>query len=110
MADSIGRLIFKEKQLKLLLALSDDTKEWHLDGLAAAAGVTYVHTSRFISRCEKEGIAGVERHGRTKRVFLTKKGKDLASSLSVVVTLLSQQAQPVPANPPAPAAATQRQQ
>ena len=90
MADSIGNLLFKDKQLRLLLALSNTSREWHISDLAKAADVTYVHTSRFISRCEESGIVATERHGRAKRVFLTEKGTDVASTLQGVVNKINQ--------------------
>ncbi len=90
MADSIGSLLFKDKQLRLLLTLSNTSREWYLADLAKAANVTYIHTSRFISRCEESGIVATERHGRAKRIFLTEKGTDLASTLQGVVNKINQ--------------------
>ena len=90
MQDSIGSLLFKDKQLRLLLTLSNTSREWHISDLAAAAGVTYVHTSRFLSKCEKSGIVAIERHGRTKRVFLTERGTDIANTIQGVVAKISQ--------------------
>ncbi len=90
MADAIGTLLFKDKQLRLLLTLSNASREWYLSDLAKAADVTYIHTSRFISRCEGSGMVATEKHGRTKRIFLTEKGKDIAASLQEVITKINQ--------------------
>lgn len=85
MNDSIGTLFFKDKQLKLIITLSSTAKEWHLTDLAREAGVTYIHTSKFISKCEQYGIVATEKHGRIKRLYLTEKGQDVAKMLSGIV-------------------------
>jgi DNA-binding MarR family transcriptional regulator len=104
MADSVGMLIFKDKQLRLLLILFNSNKEWHINDLATAAKVTYIHTSRFVTRCEEAGIMGSETHGRMKRLFLTDKGKEIAQELNVVLNKINQaaaaQAQPAKPVPP----------
>ena len=84
MSDSLGMLFFKEKQIKMITALSRE-REWHITELAKEAEVTYVHTSRFISRCEASGIVTSEKHGRIKRIMLTEKGKEIAKQLASVV-------------------------
>jgi DNA-binding MarR family transcriptional regulator len=94
MSDNVGTLLFKEKQLRLFLTLSSGTREWYLTDLAKAANVTYVHTSRFISKCEEAGLVASEVHGRTKRLYLTEKGRMVADSLSTVVSRISKQEKP----------------
>ncbi len=102
MSDSIGTLFFKEKQLRLLLTLSNGgTREWYITDLAKAADVTYIHTSRFVSRCEESGMLASERHGRIKRIFLTKEGREIAESLSGVMLKIGQAKQQM-AQPKAP--------
>ncbi len=116
MSDSIGTLLFKDKQLRLLLTLSNGNgKEWYITDLAKAANVTYIHTSRFIGKCEESGIVASEKHGRIKRIFLTPTGREIAESLSGVMLKINQakqqavqqkepaKAQPVP-QPKAPQA------
>ncbi len=104
MSDSIGTLFFKEKQLRLLLTLSNGgTREWYITDLAKAADVTYIHTSRFVSRCEESGMLASERHGRIKRIFLTKEGREIAESLSGVMLKIGQAKQQM-AQPKAPPA------
>ena len=85
MKDSLGMLFLKEKQARLLLHLAREGREWNLSGLSKEADVTYVHTSRFVSKCEEEGIVSVERHGRIKMLVLTEKGRDLASSIAKIM-------------------------
>lgn len=90
MKDTLGPLFFKEKQTRLLLALNNNDKEWHLSDLAKATDVTYIHTSKFISRCESIGLVASEKHGRIKRLYLTDKGKAMAIDLSNIINKINQ--------------------
>jgi DNA-binding MarR family transcriptional regulator len=95
-----GMLLFKDKQAKLILMLADSGKEWYLSTLAKSAEVTYIHTSRFVARCERAGIMESERHGKIKRVFLTEKGKSIASEIQGIMSKINE---PVPAQEQKPA-------
>ncbi len=86
-------LFFKEKQIRILALLMDAQKEWHLSDLARDAGVTYVHTSRFVKRCESAGVLGSEMHGKTKKIFLTEKGTKLAAKINEMGEILKSQQQ-----------------
>ncbi len=83
-------LLFKDKQAKLILALADGTKEWYLSNLAKSANVTYIHTSRFVTKCEKVGIMSSEVHGKIKRVYLTDKGKEIANGISSILSKINE--------------------
>lgn len=85
MAEKEGALLFKEKQIKILLALSDKSKGWNLTEVSKAAGATYVHTSKFVTRCEDLGIIQVEMHGKIKTLNLTPKGREIAEGISKIV-------------------------
>ncbi|MDE1828141.1 MAG: winged helix-turn-helix transcriptional regulator [Candidatus Micrarchaeota archaeon] len=85
MAEKEGALLFKEKQIKILLALLDKSKGWNLTEVSKAAGATYVHTSKFVARCEDLGIIQVEMHGKIKTLTLTPKGSEIADSVSKIV-------------------------
>ncbi len=82
MGDNIGTLFFKDKQVRLLLMLNDKNKEWYISDLAKQANVTYIHTSKFISKCEDFGIVAAEKHGRLKRIYLTEKGRSVAAGVA----------------------------
>lgn len=94
MADSIGTLLFKDKQVRLLSILTTTNKEWHISDLAKEAGVTYIHTSKFIRKCEDYGIVGTEKHGRMKRLFLTEKGNYIAKNVAGIMERLTPPEQP----------------
>ncbi len=85
MADNVGTLLFKDKQVRLLSVLANKEKELHISDLSREANVTYVHTSKFIKKCEEHGIVSSERHGRIKRLFITEKGKYIANSISDIM-------------------------
>ncbi|MCL4364844.1 MAG: MarR family transcriptional regulator [Candidatus Marsarchaeota archaeon] len=102
MDDTVGTLLLKDKQAKILSILAGSEKEWHIADLAKAAEVTYVHTSKFIGKCEEAGIVGSERHGRVKRLFLTEKGKDVAKSVSNILDKIRIPDMPGQAPAPAP--------
>ncbi|HUB92476.1 MAG TPA: hypothetical protein VL945_00800 [Candidatus Saccharimonadales bacterium] len=90
MVEKEGMLIFRDKQARLILMLADQSREWYLSSLAKEAGVTYIHTSRFIGRCERAGITDSERHGKIKRIFLTEKGKGIASDMQGILNKINE--------------------
>ncbi|MGC8669975.1 MAG: hypothetical protein ACP5TL_02370 [Candidatus Micrarchaeia archaeon] len=85
-----SEMLFKRKQLLVLLALKDSTQDWYISTLAKAANATYVHTCNFINECEKRGITVSEKHGKIKRVKLTEKGLKLAELLSNSYALIKE--------------------
>lgn len=99
MPDSIGTLLFKDKQARLLLTLFNTSKEWYISDLAKTANVTYIHTSRFIGRCEEAGMIRSEKHGRMKRLVLTEKGRDIAQGLASIMSRMQAPATAAPKQP-----------
>lgn len=82
-------LLLKEKQAKMLAALSNGAQEWNISTLAKASDTTYVHVSRFVSACEKIGLIESVRHGRVKSIKLTQKGSEVASSISNISNIIN---------------------
>jgi predicted transcriptional regulator len=105
MTDSIGTLFFKDKQVKLILTLSNGNKEWHLTELSKEANVTYIHTSKFISKCEAYGLVATEKHGRIKRLYLTEKGKEIVKGIT---SMMEKVRYPEPPQQQVPKAAPQQ--
>lgn len=89
-----GRLLLKEKQAKMLSALSNGAQEWNISSLARASNATYVHASRFISECEKVGLVESVKHGRVKSIKLTQKGSEVASNISNISGIINNQGKP----------------
>ena len=77
-------LFVKEKQVKILLLLKDQSQEWYISNLAKAAGTTYVHACNLLLNCERLGIITSMKHGKIKSIKLTEKGMTLANSLSSI--------------------------
>lgn len=79
--ERFANILFKEKQAGIILALADKSQKWYITNLSHSANVTYVHTSRFVARCEELGIIEAEIHGKMKTLRLTDKGQEIASSI-----------------------------
>jgi len=91
----IPELIFKPKQLLIILALKDSTQGWYISTLAKAANATYVHTCNFLKECEKRGITTSEKHGKIKMVKLTERGIKIADMLNSAYSMINEPA-PMP--------------
>ncbi len=83
-----GILLFKDKQIRILLAILKQEKQPYISDLAKITGVTYVHTSRFLASCEKLGLISYERHGKIKTISLTPKGKGIALQIQDIIEKL----------------------
>jgi predicted transcriptional regulator len=86
-------IVFRDKQLKILLLLRDKSKDWYISTLAKSSGTTYVHTCNFILECEGRGLTTSERHGKIKVVKLTDKGAQLSEMLNGANELMNIQQQ-----------------
>ncbi len=87
--ERFANILFKEKQAGIILALADKSQKWYITNLAKSANATYVHTSRFVARCEELGIIDAEIHGKLKTLRLTDKGQEIASSIMSINGKLS---------------------
>jgi predicted transcriptional regulator len=88
-------IVFRDKQLKILLLLRDKSKDWYISTLAKSSGTTYVHACNFILQCEDRGLTTSERHGKIKVVKLTDRGVQLSEMLHSANELINPQ-QPHP--------------
>ena len=84
-----GLLLFKDKHLKILLALRDTSQGWHITSLAKASNTTYVHTCNFLVACEQLGITSSEKHGKIKLIKLTERGAKLTEMLANAYALIN---------------------
>lgn len=85
-----SQILFKEKQLKILLLLKNNQQPWHISTLATASGTTYVHTHNFLKVCAALGLASIDKHGKLKEIKLTEKGTQVADALTAVYAAISQ--------------------
>lgn len=86
MANSI---LFKDKHIRILLALRDTTQSWYIASLAKASNTTYVHVCNFLNSCEDLGITGSEKHGKIKLIKLTEKGAKLAETIANAYSIVN---------------------
>lgn len=84
----MDNILFKDKQLRMLLALKDGSQPWYLSTLAKHASATYVHACNFVNACEALGITTGEKHGKLKTIKLTEKGQRLAELLDGANSIL----------------------
>lgn len=87
-------LLFKDKQLSIILRLRDTSKDWNISELAKATGTTYTHSCNFVSECEKAGLITGEKHGKIKVVRLSDKGRKVADSLYEAYNSIQQEQRP----------------
>ncbi len=92
-------ILFKDKQLKMLLTLKDSSQNWYLSTLAQHASATYVHACNFVNACENLGLATSEKHGKIKTVKLTEKGYKLAELLESASSIIGNNVKPVKVEP-----------
>lgn len=70
----LPNIILKEKQVSILIKLSDKSQHWYISSISKATDTTYVHACNFINVCEKLGLVKSEKHGKIKNIQLTEKG------------------------------------
>ncbi len=101
MSKGFGPLLFKEKQVKILLAMLGNQQNWYISNLAKLANATYVHTSRFLNECEKVGLVVSEKHAKIKSIRLTEKGIQVANSVADIMKKIAyEQKEPQQAQAP----------
>lgn len=88
-----NNILLKQKQIRIILALKDNSQTWYISNLAKASGTTYVHSCNFLSVCESMGITESEKHGKLKLIRLTEKGHKLADLIASINTLVNVQEQ-----------------
>lgn len=92
----MSNILFKDKQLRMLLALKDGSQSWYLSTLAKQTSATYVHACNFVNACEALGLTTGEKHGKVKTIKLTEKGFRLAELLEGASTILKTSASAPP--------------
>ncbi|GEM_PF-509882 len=80
-------ILFKEKPLRTLVSLSDDSRVWYASVLCKATDTTYPHMLKMLKQFESVGLICTEQVGRIRIVKLTKQGQDLVQVLKNVEKL-----------------------
>jgi len=96
-------VLLHPKNALVLTSLKDDTKKWYASSLARQSGLSYVYVTELLSIFEKDGIIGVKKEGKVRRVSLTEKGQKLVVAIEELNGRLAALAPPEQPKP-APAA------
>ncbi len=80
--------LFREKPAKTLVALTDQNSEWYASSLAKKIDCTFPHMIKTLSVFSDLGLVSFKERGRKKLVFLTPKGKKIASLVKELFFLL----------------------
>lgn len=88
MSEEDVQIFLREKPSKILVSLSNPSKENYASALSTNVGCTYSHTVRLLQKFEDLGLIETEKKGRKKIMTLTDKGEKVASNLSEVLDKL----------------------
>ena len=97
--------LLRTKPVALLAALKDPATTWYIAALARRANLSYIHTTKTLTKFEKDGLVFFERKGRTKYARLTEKGMAITNLLDELTAKLAPPqtpAQQKEQKPPAP--------
>ena len=86
----LKEILFRTKPLCIFLQLKDTSKDWYASNLAAGCGTTYVHTTKLLKEFKKFNLVTFEPKGRVKKVRLTEKGMQLATSIGDIIPKLEE--------------------
>jgi len=95
----LANLLLRLKPCRVLVLLKDSAQSWYPSKLAKAAGSTYVHTTKLLSKFQKADLVKFETKGRTKTVTLTEKGVMVAKLLEDLTEKMAQVPVPLPNQP-----------
>ena len=77
-------LFFRRKPALMMIALKNSSKNKYGSILAKEIDCTYSHAVKILQTLEKMGLVTFDKQGRVKLIKLTKKGKDVASSIESI--------------------------
>ena len=75
-------IFFRRKPALMMIALKKLTRVRYGSVLAKEVDCTYSHAVKILQTLEQLGLVTFEKKGRIKLIRLTKKGKDVADSIS----------------------------
>ena len=82
-------IFFRRKPALMLVALKRISRARYGSVLAKEVDCTYSHAVKILQGLEKLDLVGFEKKGRVKLIKLKKKGKEIASNIENIKTLLS---------------------
>ena len=84
----IFNVFFREKPAMMLVELRNVKGEVYASSLAKKIDCTYSHVVKILQEMEKSGLINFNKQGRLKLLTLTKKGSDIAESISTIRNIL----------------------
>ncbi|MBI5148814.1 winged helix DNA-binding protein [Candidatus Pacearchaeota archaeon] len=81
-------VFFRKKPALMLVALKTSARARYGSILAKEVDCTYSHAVKILQGLERLGLVTFEKQGRIKLIKLTKKGQEVASSISNIKNLL----------------------
>ncbi len=87
----MGTLIFKEKPLRVLISLSDDSRVWYANALCKVTDTTYPHMLKMLKNMQSVGLISTEHVGRVRVVKLTEKGRHVAKILNELLSIFPEE-------------------
>ena len=81
-------VFMREKPAMMLVNLLNSTPEMYASNLAKSVDCTYSHVVKILQEMEDSGLITFEKTGRLKILKLTKKGKEIAEHINLIVKLL----------------------
>ena len=80
--------IFREKPLGMLVTIYEK-ESIYASNLSKIVDCTYSHVVKVLKEFNKYGLVEFKKEGRIKRVVLTKKGKEVAKHIKLILEELS---------------------
>jgi DNA-binding MarR family transcriptional regulator len=82
-----GINLMKDAEVIHYMFNRSDKEENFPSNIAKRLDITYSHIVKLMIRFEKDGLITTEKLGRTRRTFLTKKGKEIAAHITAIKKL-----------------------
>ncbi len=77
-------VFFREKPALMLIELKNSDAEVYASVLAKQIDCTYSHVVKILQEMEKAGLVTFKKQGRLKLLELTKKGREIATSIDEI--------------------------
>jgi len=81
-------IVFREKPAMMLVGLKNAKGAIYASSLAKQIDCTYSHVVKILQEMEKADLINFEKQGRLKLLTLTKKGSDVADSITNIKNTL----------------------
>jgi Mn-dependent DtxR family transcriptional regulator len=80
----IFNVLFREKPAMMLVEMRNSKNEIYASNLAKAIDCTYSHVVKILQEMQRDGLVEFDKQGRLKLLKLTKKGEEVAESITKI--------------------------